>query len=699
MKNQLFVLLIVVSLLLTPAALGLAQVPLGSPDEPPALRPAARLPQGAAAQPWFAPERSGPGSVITVNTVDDELNSDGDCSLREAIEAANLNGPVDACVAGSGDDTVVVPGGTYVLALAGAGEDGNQTGDLDILDNLTLTGAGAKDTILDGNGLDRVVQIQIGRTAEINALTVTGGLVTDFNGGGISNLGTLTLNDAILRGNTVASSEYWGGALGNDALVQSATATVNRSLIMDNAGVLGGGLANTAMSFLTATLHIDQTIISDNSASVAAGGLYNGSYDIAEGSLSVVSVTDSVFTGNATLGQGTGGGVFTLGWWSWDCFAELTLERVTIHANTADASPSFPGRGEGAGLFASNSTTLVRDSIISNNSASGVQAGSGRGGGVYIWDSPVTISNSTVSGNQIVGEGGWGGGIAIETEETASSLALINVTLSGNSASGGGGAIASSNRGAGVPDLTLKNTLINGNSAPQSASCFSPDWGFGPANFSSLGNNLEDWNLCNLDQPSDLPDADAHLEPLADNGGPTWTHALPGNSPAVDMGECAGFDADQRGQLRPVDVSTIANTTGGDGCDIGAYEAQFGLVLTKTVGLDSSECAATSTIALDSEGGVVYYCYQIENTGAFTFTLHELWDDPLGPIFDGSYNLEPGIVWWMTDTAYITQTTVNTATWTAYNPGPADVITATNIATVTVPSHPTYRIYVPLISR
>ena len=42
-----------------------------------------------------------PGTTITVNTTEDESNTDGDCSLREAIEAANTNAPVDKCKAGS----------------------------------------------------------------------------------------------------------------------------------------------------------------------------------------------------------------------------------------------------------------------------------------------------------------------------------------------------------------------------------------------------------------------------------------------------------------------------------------------------------------------------------------------------------------------------------------------------------------------
>jgi CSLREA domain-containing protein len=55
------------------------------------------------------------GTTITVNTANDELNSDGDCSLREAIRAANLDTAVDGCPAGSGADIIQLPSGTYTL--------------------------------------------------------------------------------------------------------------------------------------------------------------------------------------------------------------------------------------------------------------------------------------------------------------------------------------------------------------------------------------------------------------------------------------------------------------------------------------------------------------------------------------------------------------------------------------------------------
>jgi len=56
---------------------------------------------------------------IIVNTTDDELNDDGDCSLREAIRAANSDSAVDACTAGRGADTITLSAGVYRLSITG----------------------------------------------------------------------------------------------------------------------------------------------------------------------------------------------------------------------------------------------------------------------------------------------------------------------------------------------------------------------------------------------------------------------------------------------------------------------------------------------------------------------------------------------------------------------------------------------------
>src|SRR5215207_8242142 len=73
---------------------------------------------------------------LAVTSTEDELNADGDCSLREAIMAANTDTTIDRCLAGPGVNTLVVPVGLYTLGLAGAHEDSTATGDLDITDDL-----------------------------------------------------------------------------------------------------------------------------------------------------------------------------------------------------------------------------------------------------------------------------------------------------------------------------------------------------------------------------------------------------------------------------------------------------------------------------------------------------------------------------------------------------------------------------------
>lgn len=92
----------------------------------------------------------------------------------------------------------------------------------------------------------------------------------------------------------------------------------------------------------------------------------------------------------------------------------------------------------------------------------------------------------------------------------------------------------------------------------------------------SGGVNLEDGDSCGFSQASDqINVAATGLDPaLADNGGPTLTHALLPGSPAIDQGNSFGLTTDQRGDPRPVDFSGIANAPGEDGTDIGAFEVE-----------------------------------------------------------------------------------------------------------------------------
>ena len=138
-------------------------------------------------------------AVFTVTKTADTLDGacDHDCSLREAVSAANVQETE------SPTDVVVVPAGIYRLERLGAGEDLNATGDLDIHDRMILVGAGAGSTVLDGIGFDRVLDARA-RT-EIFGVTIRNGRV-DGDGGGllvrpVSPDGGIFLRRSVVSGN------------------------------------------------------------------------------------------------------------------------------------------------------------------------------------------------------------------------------------------------------------------------------------------------------------------------------------------------------------------------------------------------------------------------------------------------------------------------------------------------------------------
>ena len=114
--------------------------------------------------------------------------------------------------------------------------------------------------------------------------------------------------------------------------------------------------------------------------------------------------------------------------------------------------------------------------------------------------------------------------------------------------------------------MAVKNSIVAGNTG---ANCSGSP--------TSLGYNLEDTNTCGFNQTADQNNTDPQIGPLADNGGPTQTHALLAGSPAIDAGDdtvcvAPNNDTDQRGESRPVDYEGDAV---GPFCDIGAFEAAF----------------------------------------------------------------------------------------------------------------------------
>jgi CSLREA domain-containing protein len=528
------------------------------------------------------------GATITVNSTDDTLvPGDGNCTLREAINNANSNSDTTGgdCAAGAGADTIILPGGIYTLTIAGADEDNNATGDLDIRDDLTIQGAGAEITVIDANGLDRVLDIPVGSlNVELNDLTVANGYVDVFfgspssvGGGGIMNISgsNLTLNRSIVRNNTVEGQDF---GTGGGIYHVNGTLTLNDSVVQENASLPAnnsccGGIV-TAASGQPATVILNHSQVISNTATNGAGIASTATSNF---STSTVILNDSLVAGNIASGF-TGGIWATINAGTVNAATVLTLNRSTVRDNQAAEQA---GGINALGIPANNSGAIVtlNQSAISGNQAS-------IGGGLRVNGAlEVTVSNSTLSGNVATSTGG---GIY-----TNSPVTLINSTLSGNSATDGGGGIYNDSAGA----VTVRNSLVANSAGSDCAGGGSWSTGGFP--------NLNGDGSC----PGFTITADPLLGPLQDNGGPTWTHALLAGSPALDTADdavCATppvNSTDQRGVYRPQ----------GPACDIGAFELEVetepinGLVATN----DSPTAlgAATTFTATVTAGTYVSYAW------------------------------------------------------------------------------------------
>jgi CSLREA domain-containing protein len=277
---------------------------------------------------WAA--RGEPGTIM-VDTFADELNTDDDCSLREAIQSANTNTAIDDCAAGStGADVIQVPAGTYTLTRTATGDDANLDGDLDITDtdgSLTIQGAGAGLTIINGDDIDRIIHVQVGAILVIEdiklyngqaSLTGIGGV--NGHGGAIWNHGDLTLNRVYLHLNRTTQTGGKGGAIFNDT---------------------------------EATLTIDSSLVRSNTSNHHGGGIY------IDQSTGPILISNSTINGNNSGKDG--GGIFSNG-----DNVVLTLDNVTVAANAANE--------DGGGLYVGtvstpNTTITLHNTIVADNSA------------------------------------------------------------------------------------------------------------------------------------------------------------------------------------------------------------------------------------------------------------------------------------------------------------------------------------------
>jgi CSLREA domain-containing protein len=490
------------------------------------------------------------------------------CTLRAAIQEANaLPGP----------DTITLPAGTYALTIPGRAEDAAATGDLDITDDVVITGAGRDATVIDGGGLDRVFHSRLffhsELSVEISALTIRNGDAqfalgagsSAASGGGVHNGDgvNLKISDAAILDNHATS---FGGGIYNGASILGTSLTLDKVTVAENAvggpttpgattGGEGGGISGGGQTTL-----IDSSIVNNSAENGSVGGIAAG------GKLNLIRTTVSDNAAGAVAGGiGTRSGYYT-------------IDGSTISRNKV---------GSGAGGIGGGGTLTVANSTIADNEAAFGEGGGVRyiggaegvvdlrimgsaitgniaafeGGGIYTWTAAmVSITNSTISGNTAGAAGpdfedrALGGGIFVLVGD----VELQNATVANNAAPAGGG--VHNNAGNGTNgSLRLGNSLIAQN---QGSNCV--------GEIVSSGHNLEDATSCGLSASGDISGVPARLAPLADNGGSTQTHALLQDSPAIDGGANAGCPAlDQRKYHRPTD---------GDGngtafCDIGAYEA------------------------------------------------------------------------------------------------------------------------------
>ncbi len=239
-----------------------------------------------------------------------------------------------------------------------------------------------------------------------------------------------------------------------------------------------------------------------------------------------------------------------------DSQSHLTLTNVHVTGNHAN---------NGGGVSLQSADGVFIGCAFSGNTAVF------RGGGIFHQgdgNHMLRVINNTVSGNT---SGNAGGGILNLSTNGNSTLEVINSTIAINMATNAGGGILALTEGAGTTaTTTLRNSLIANNTPTNLAVSGSG------ASVTSLGFNLSDNGNGFLTQSTDKSNAFTGLAPLANNGGPTPTHALLGGSAALDAGNNSGSGVatDQRGAgFRRTVSLPILNQPGGDGTDIGAFEA------------------------------------------------------------------------------------------------------------------------------
>ena len=359
-----------------------------------------------------------------------------------------------------------------------------------------------------GNNFDVVN----GNTASIAALIATPG------GDGIS------LREAIQAANATGGADdisFAPGLSGQTILLTGGQLSISETLTIDAAPlaqnvVIDAQQTSRVMEFTAVSGDLTLAGLTMQNGMVAGNGgciLFNSS--------GTLTLSESTVTGNSTTGHFShAGGISAL------------LGNVTLNHSTVSENRTTGNYAGGGGIFAYFGAVTLNQCTLSGNSTSGE---SSYGGGIYTLIGAVTLIQSTFSGNYTEGIDASGGGIATNS----GAVTLNQSTLTGNSTSGtnahGGGIFVFSTSS--NPPVTIRNSILAKNSV--AAGNLGPDLMADPGgavivNYSVIGLGV---NPTAGDLDTNIVTDALLLGPLADNGGPTQTHALPPGSAAIDAGD------------------------------------------------------------------------------------------------------------------------------------------------------------------
>ena len=585
-------------------------------------------------------------NVTTTNDTLDAAPGDGfcadtgtACSLRAAIGEAN---------ALAGDDTIILPPGTYTQTLAAANDDANLGGDWDITSVMTIRGSGEFSCALEaaaspGTATERVINVRSGGDLTLARVMVRNGAFTGHgtfltSGAGIQNNGILTLDNVIVRDNRITANNgfaYGAGIhnAGTALTLISTSVTANSNTRQAGGSAFGGGIASTSFSTLTFT----NSVVENNGAFAAGGwgwgaGIYlenmftvnmtgglvsnntgggtlgnNGSGVRAFSNIGAATfnATGTTFRDNkavlgGTANQGMGLQFYTAQFAT--ATLDVTLDKVRVWNNEGNST----GVGINATVSGGNMNLNILNSSIYSNT------GGTHGGGLFVTNADssrsestatVNITNTTISSNSSSGKGG---GLALEQPGNGVITSNLNyVTIARNSGGTGGGI-----HHAATGTINMKNSVVGDNTAPKatdiSGAIISGDYNHieDPAGATITGGTTHNAS------------GDAQLGTLGFHGGTGGNNHLPTvTSPVLNtipngINDCGTtVTVDQRGVPRGP----------GGGCDKGSVERAVSASISGRVTTFEGAGIRNATVTLTGGGLPQPLTAQTGSMGYYSF--------------------------------------------------------------------------------